>query len=53
LIYKNIILLSNNNMFGQIGHKICSNKFKFIIAPIIVGVATSGLIFENLVNYHY
>lgn len=35
-------------MLGQLGHAICTNKFKYIIAPAIVGVATSGLIFENL-----
>ena len=34
-------------MLRRVGHTVCSNKFKFIIAPLIVAIATSGLIFEN------
>lgn len=32
-------------MLGRVGHAVCSNKFNYIIAPLIVGVASSGLVF--------
>ncbi len=41
-------------MLHQLRHKIFNNKFKYIIAPLIISIATAGLIFENIVLiYHY
>ena len=32
-------------MLKNLRDKVCGDKFTFIIAPIIVGIATAGLIF--------
>lgn len=39
-------------MLQRIGHKVCTEKFKFIIAPLIIGIATATLVFENSVNLY-